>query len=196
MIKAILLDADGVTLKDQEYFAESYSKKHNLAPEPIRLFFKEKFGQCQKGQLDLKQEIQPYLKNWGYTGTVDEYLNKWFTGGAIADEEVLALVKTIRKSGTKCYLATDQEKYRAEYINTKLNFSQLFDGTFYSCNLGHQKSEQEYFNKIATELNLNPEEIAYWDDDEANVQIAQATGIKSYFYTDIEKFKEELATLN
>ena len=127
---------------------------------------------------------------------MDAYLNEWFTTGTLPDEEVLALVKTIRDSGMKCYLATDQEKHRADYMDTVLKFNQLFDGAFYSCNLGHQKSEQEYFIKITKELNLNPEEIAYWDDDQTNVQTAQSTGIKSYFYTDIEKFKKELAELN
>src|SRR3989344_7786042 len=137
MIKGILFDADGVTLVKHGYFSEQFIKENNLPPEKIRLFFKEKFSLCQKGKADLKEEIQPYLSDWKYS--VDDYLNNWFTMDFVVNQEVLDIVSQMRTKGVKCYLATDQEKYRAQYLKDR-NFEENFDGVFYSYNLGYQKS--------------------------------------------------------
>ena len=189
MIKAILLDGDGVTLKQHRYFSDIYAEKNNLSKETIAPFFKGEFILCQKGQADLKEKLQPYLFKWGTNDSIDEFLNKWFTEETEPDEEVLEITQRIRNKNTKCYLATDQERYRAEYVNKVWNFNNKFDGTFYSCDLGHRKSEKEFFEKVIKRLNLNPEEIIYLDDDAENVNVAKELGIKAKVYKNINDLK-------
>lgn len=185
MIKVLLLDGDGVTIKQHRYFSDMYAEKNNVPIEKITPFFKDKFSACQKGQADLKKEIEPYLKDWKWDRSADEFLKLWFETETQPDQEVLDFAQTLRSKGITVYLATDQEKYRAEYMNNQLGFSKYFDGTFYSCDVGHRKSEKEYFEYILQDLKASPAEVAYLDDDKENIQIAKQLGIDAKVYTGI-----------
>src|SRR3989338_9532004 len=79
MIKAILLDGDGVTLKQHRYFSDIYAEENNLSKEIISPFFKGELVLCQKGQADLKEKLEPYLLKWGTNDSTDQFLHKWFT---------------------------------------------------------------------------------------------------------------------
>jgi putative hydrolase of the HAD superfamily len=186
MIKAVLFDADGVILKKyKEYFSERFAREYGAPIEEIRLFFKGEFPECQRGSKDLKVEFEKYLPKWGWQKSVDEFLSYWFTNDVIADTEVLKEVAGIRARGLKCYLATDQEKYRAEYLTTTLKLSDVFDDCFFSYDIRHLKSSPEYFKEILKRTGLRPEEIAYFDDDRKNVETAKTLGINAVFYTTI-----------
>lgn len=192
MIKAILLDADGVALKSHRYFSEVYAEENNVPLDKVTPFFMDKFRACQKGQADLKEEIAPYLPQWNWAGTTEEFLQRWFKTETHPNDPVLELANEARKHGIKCYLATDQEKHRAEYINKELQFDQYFDGMYFSYSLGHQKSETEFFTKVIEDLQLSPDEIAYWDDDKENVDVAKRIGIHGHCYSDYDSFASQM----
>ena len=189
MIKALLIDGDGATLKKTKYFSDVYAEEYNIPEEKLRPFFKDKFRLCQKGKADLKEELTPHLKSWGWKGSVDEFLDYWFHTQTIPNQQVLDVLKEIRDKGVKCYLVTDQEKYRAKYISEELHFKDFFDDCFYSCDLGFGKSQKEFFEIIIKRLNLKPQEIIYWDDED--IEMAKEVGINASVYTSFENFKEE-----
>jgi putative hydrolase of the HAD superfamily len=178
-IKAILLDADGVLLKKQRYFSEVYSEQYGVPIESVALFFRTKFGDCQRGTADTKEELMPFLDEWQWKGSVEEFLDYWFTSGTEIDEAVLGIVDGLRKRGLKCYLTTDQERYRGEYIRTKIGLEKHLDGFFFSCDVGYPKSEKEFFHAILKELKLTPSEVLFFDDEQENIDTAKALGIAS-----------------
>src|SRR6185436_13119263 len=190
MIKAILIDGDGATLKKTKYFSEVYAQEYNISEEKLRPFFKDKFKACQKGKADLKVELAPHLKDWNWKGTVDEFLNYWFHTQTIPNQPVVDLIKDLRDRGLKCYLATDQEKYRATYISDVLHFKEYFDDCFYSCDLGYNKQQKEFFEIIIKKIGLKPEEILYWDDED--IEMAKEAGINASVYTTFENMQEEI----
>jgi hypothetical protein len=71
MIKVIILDADGVIMHG-EWFSKRYSEKFGVSLEEIMPFFNNEFIDCELGKADLKEAIKPYLKKWGWKGTIDE----------------------------------------------------------------------------------------------------------------------------
>jgi putative hydrolase of the HAD superfamily len=119
-------------------------------------------------------------------------LEYWFSGDVELDEEVLAVAQTLRQKGIECYLATDQEKYRKEYLMQRLEGT--LDGFWFSCDLGCSKDKPEFFKEILAqwEDRFKPEDIAYWDDDQKNVAVAKALGIDAHFYTTLEDFKNNI----
>jgi putative hydrolase of the HAD superfamily len=151
-------------------------------------FFKTAYRTAQLNQVDLKQELTPLLARWGWQGSVDEFLEYWFSTD-VPDQAVLAKVKEFRDQGVVCCLATDQEKYRAQNITDTLGFGQLFDHCFYSYQLGVSKEDPEFFNKIIAELGVAPGEVVFWDDDKKNVEAAKAAGLDARFYTSLEDLK-------
>ena len=101
----------------------------------------------------------------------------------------------MREQGTKVYLASDQEKYRGEYLLGELKLAEKTNGAFLSYQMGTQKHDQAFFDRIVTELQVqNPRRIAYWDDDQKNVDVAASAGIDARLYTDYDSFLETLKT--
>jgi len=188
MSKALLLDADGVVLKKQSYFSEVYSKEYNVSLEKIIPFFRNEFLDCQLGKIDIKEVLPKYLKEWGWQKSVDDFLQYWFESSTIVDKEVENKVQEIRALGTKCYLVTDQEKYRAEYLRKNLYFEKKFDGCFFSCEIGYSKSSPEFFKVVFKQLELNPSDIIFLDDEEKNIVVAEQLGIKATLYTGFLNF--------
>ena len=192
MTKAILFDADGVVLKKyKEYFVSQFFAREYKAPaDEINAFFGKDFRTCQRGKLDLKEELAKYLPGWNWPNGVDAFLEYWFTSDAAIDPEVMEEVEKIREKGFKCYLASDQEKYRASYIMERLDLKDKFDKCFFSYELGYMKSQPEYFMEISKITGLKPEEFIYFDDDQKNVDIANSLGINAHFYTKIDDLEK------
>ena len=189
-IKAILLDADGLLLKKQRYFSDIFSEQYNVPIESVIPFFKTKFRDCQRGVLDVKEELVPFLKEWNWNGTVEDFLDYWFSSCTEIDSEVLKIVQGLREKGLKCYLVTDQEKYRGEYIKKNLGLENQLDGFFYSYELGKSKSEKEFFEEILGKLNLKPDEVMFCDDEKENAEIAESLGISAIHINKVDDFRK------
>ncbi len=190
MIKAILVDGDGMAIIKTKYFSEIFAKEYNVPEEKIRPFFKDKYRACQKGRADLKVELVPFLKEWGWQGTDQDFLNYWFVNNTKADEKFIGFLQTLRATGIKCYLVSDQEKYRAEYISNELHFKGYFDDCFYACDLKFDKSQKEFFEVVIKKLNLYPKEILFYDDED--IEMAKEVGINANIYKDFENFKRDV----
>ncbi len=192
MIKAILFDADGVAIKKHPYFSEVFASEHNIPFEKVNPFFKNHLKDIQTGKADLKIEFAPFFKEWGIDVSIDEYLKQWHEFEGVPNEEVLHFVDSLRARGVKCYLATDQDKYRAEYMDTVMGFKNRFDGSFYSCDVGYRKSDAEFFAFIIEKLKLTPADIMYWDDDAENVEVSKKVGVDGKLYENIDDLKNQI----
>ncbi|MBI4085089.1 MAG: HAD-IA family hydrolase [Candidatus Liptonbacteria bacterium] len=191
MLKAILFDADGVVLKKyKEYFVSQYfAREYNAPADEINAFFENDFRACQRGKLDLKEELVKHLPGWNWPNGVAAFLEYWFTSDAILDPEVMNEIEKIREKGFKCYLVSDQEKYRANYLAERLDLKNKFAKCFFSYELGYLKSQPEYFAEIFKITGLKPEEFAYFDDDQKNVDVAASLGINSRLYTKLDDIR-------
>lgn len=190
MQQILLFDADGVVIPKSAYFSKRYAAKFGLSDEILLPFFKTEFLQCQLGKKDLKEVLPDYLTAWQWSGTVEELVRFWFEDGSAPVAEVMTVVQTMREAGNKCYLATDQEKYRAAYLWNDVNLAKDFDGAFFSCDLGVRKKESAYWEKVLAALgNPDPASVYFWDDEEENVAMAKAAGIDAHFFTKPEELK-------
>ena len=194
MIKALVLDADGVVIKDHEYFSVRYTRDFgkSLNDDVITNFFKNEYKKTAVGKADLKVLLEERLDEWGWKGTVDELLEFWFEGERDVDEKVLDVAKSLREKGVKIGLASDNEQYRAKYLHTEVGLESYFDYMFFSCFLGYTKSDPEFFKYIIDKLKFKPEEIVFFDDDQKNVDVAKGLGIDARLYRSTEQLKDLL----
>lgn len=196
MTKAILFDLDGlVIVGKKKLFSERVSEELNIPYAEVSEFFTKDFRECSFGRADLKEKIAPYLKKWGYKGTVDEFLEYWFKGESTTDKEVLEIVRKLRSKGIKCYIATRQEKYRKEYLLNVVGLKNCFDGIFCTCDIGFDKWEAGYWDYVFKKLHASPEEIFFFCDSQKNVDNAGKLGIEAFFYSGIEVLKKETSKL-
>jgi len=189
-IKAILFDADGVVITNKFNFSRQVERDYGIPLSKTIPFFEGDFKPCMTGAADLKEELAKHVKDWGWKGTIDELLDYWFKCEHNISEKLVETIQKIRAKGIKCYLATNQEKYRTTYLIEKMGFGNSFDGVFSSAHIGHKKPSEQYFTNIIDKLDLRPEEIMFWDDSKENVDAAKKLGFDARFYVGYEDFEK------
>lgn len=192
MVKAILFDADGVVLSGRP-FSEYLEKNYRVTKLEQEKFFKGVFKQCLIGKADLKNELPKYLKKWGWKSSVEDFLEKWFITEDKLNTELVSYIQVLRNKNIKCYIATNQEKRRINYMINKMRFNNLFDGVFASCFLGFIKPDRFFFKKILADLkDTNPNEVVFLDDSSEHVNSARDLGINAQLYSTNNEFKKFL----
>jgi putative hydrolase of the HAD superfamily len=194
MIKIALLDADGVVIEARKrFFSERLMADYGITKEQAMQFVHEVIIPSMTSQVDVREVLPHYIALWKVPLDVDQLLTYWWNGENTITQEVVKMVDELRANGVHVYLATDQEKYRAEYIMNELALNDHFDGAFFSYSLLYSKNEKEYWKLVIKQLGVNPNEIVFWDDDVKNVEIASESGITSHTYTTVDKLREEVS---
>lgn len=191
-MRAYLFDADGVLTVPEELFSHVYAKRYDLPIEPFKRFFKEQFPAALIGQADLKELITSNKDVWQY-GTPDEIMNDWFEGEDLRNSQAIAVVEELRRRGEKCYLATNQERYRGRYMKTVM-FDGLFDAYFVSGEIGVMKPHVEFFEHVLESIQSNipgitPDNIIFFDDTPDHVDGARRCGLNAHLYERIDQLK-------
>ncbi len=192
MISTILLDVDGV-LVVSEPFSDTLARDYGITLDMTAPFFHGPFEQCLTGKADLKDSIASYLPDWGWHGSVDEFLRLWFTSRQQVDDALLATVQHWRQEGIRCYLATNQERYRVDYLLTQTSLAGQFDGCFASCQLGYTKDNPAFFQAVLRALpDAQASDLLFWDDGPGNVETARTVGLHAEVYTTFDHFQQQM----
>lgn len=201
MIKAVIFDSDGMITYDP-IFSKTYSEKYGISIDLINPFFEGPFKDCLVGKADLHMELENgWLEKWGWKGSIQEFLDYWFSVGGSPNTRILSTITKLRENGITCVLATNQEKYRAEYMISTFNYQQIFDTVFVSASVGYKKPYTDFFGAIFEHLqriqpSLGKDEVLFWDDDIKNVQGAQNYGFLSEQYTEVDDYIEKMQSYN
>lgn len=188
----MIFDADGVMIKSETMFSKIYEKEYGIADGTMLPFFEGVFSDCLVGKADLKKELLPYLKKWKWKKSVEDFINFWHTSEHFINHELVEYVQNLRKRGIKCYLATNQEKYRTEYMINEMGFAGVFDDIFSSAYIGYKKPNHNFFQYVMEKINVRKNEVVFWDDTQGHVDSAKIFGISAEFYMDIDDFKKKM----
>jgi HAD superfamily hydrolase (TIGR01509 family) len=194
MIKALLVDGDGIVLKPRDkYFSDRLREDgYNFPKDSEKEFFKEVYPDIRLGKKSLKKEVSKFLSKWSWDKSVDELLEYWFSYENKLDNNVLKLLQELRKKGVKTYLASDHSKYRANDLWENVGLKRHFDGHFFSCHLGFTKEQPKFYKKVLKKLKLRPNELRFFDDEKENVDTAKNVGIDARFYKSVSQIKRLL----
>lgn len=198
--KCVLFDADGVLTFPEELFTVVYARSRGLDPEPFEDFFRNEWQSIVTGDSDLKESIAGNPDLWQWDGTVDELIDFWCKTEDIRNEELVNVISELKEKGILCFLATDQEKYRAEYMKNVM-FKDLFIDYFISSDLGATKTDPRFFELVLENLTvkhpgIKPNEIIFFDDSQSKVDTAKALGIDARLFKSNEQVRELLDSLN
>jgi HAD superfamily hydrolase (TIGR01509 family) len=175
-IDAVLFDADGViqrpSAKTRDAWLELLGPGRDVDAFVAALFQAER--PALEGQADFVEALTGLLVEWECRGSLNDALAAWTM--IEVDPDVPRIVRTLRRSGVGCYLATNQESHRALCMSGKLGYRDLFDREFYSCRMGVMKPSIAYFEKILKELDLTPARVLLLDDHAPNVDSAREVG--------------------
>jgi putative hydrolase of the HAD superfamily len=193
VISTILFDVDGVLVVGDP-FSVTLARDHHITLEMTAPFFRYgPFEQCLIGKADLKAEIASHLSEWGWRGSVEAFLDLWFTSSQQVDAPLLAAAQRLRQQGIRCYLATNQERYRAGYLLTQMGLAAQFDGCFASAHIGCLKEHPDFFRTVLRAIpNVQASDILFWDGSPANVAAARAAGLRAEVYTTFASFEQQM----
>ncbi len=191
--KVILFDVDGMVIRSKK-FSDQMQQQYGVSWDTMKPFFNGPFQACKTGKADLKEELSKVIQDWKWNGTVESLMKFWFEGGLEVNEQMTNLVSELRENGTRCYLATNQEKYRLAFLRDEVGLGSLFDDIFSSCEIGHTKSEAAFFEHVYEALHtqdpsLQRSEILFADDHAENTAVAQQSGFQTHLYQDFETFE-------
>jgi len=196
MLKTILFDVDGVIIKRKRYFSECFSQEFGVPMDTMFAFFENEFQQCLVGKADLKKELSKYALQWGWEKSVDELLVYWFSRESEIDDRIMESLQAIRKRGIRCYLATNNETYRATYLLNALGLRERVDGIFASHDLGWLKTKKEFWEAVHVSLGKGDKnQVLVWDDDERNIQSAARFGFHAEHFTSFTEYQKKMRSL-
>ena len=104
-------------------------------------------------------------------------------------KENVILLRKLRTEGYKLYLLSNTNELHIDYYTKYLKqqfgcdlLTELFDGTFYSHEIGYRKPNREAFEFVLEAGRLKPAETLFIDDLEHNVIGARQTGMQAYHH--------------
>ncbi len=181
MIRALLLDADGVFQKTGAAFWPSLEKLHpgGDARALAEAIFKVEDA-CLDGSADFAHVVRDVLARHNSTASPHDVIAIWHQ--IEVDEAILSLVRSVRASGLVCCVASNQQAYRARHMSEVLGYAQHFDREFYSHRLGFAKPKDGYYRALLSSLGMSPQEVLFIDDREVNVSAAAGIGMHSEWF--------------
>jgi len=202
-VKVILFDIDGVLIKFPHYFSRKLENKgYKNAGKILDSFFNGKDkNNHNTGKTDMEKNIGPYLKKFGWEDSIENFFKQQFGfEQKYIDKNLISFIKQLQKKGKKCYLCTDQGKIRAKFILNEMNFKNIFNGHFISCHVGHRKIHNNFWKHVLIKLKkdikgIKPEEIAFFDDLQINIDVAKKFEINAFLFKNIAQLKRDLKKL-
>jgi len=152
MKPTFIFDADGVIISGK-IFSKHLEDDFGITGEQTSEFFTGVFNDCLEGRADLKKEVEPFLSKWGWDKGVEAFLSYWFEAENVIDDRLIALIQKLRAYGVKCYVATNQENHRTNFMRKQMRFDEYFDGVYSSADLGSKKPNAVFYQKLIENIN-------------------------------------------
>src|SRR4029077_19259858 len=196
----LVLDIDGVVSlaqpgSAQPWYASLQADWGLDYEEMVRDFFRGEFMEVLRGRLDLYVALQAYLETKGLAGRLEEFVAYWSAKDAVIDRGVLAQADAWRRrTGGRCFAASNQEHHRVAYLRDQAGLGAHFDEIVYSAALGVCKPDRVFYTSAQTRMGVTAaQSILFVDDRAANVGGARMAGWRAMLYRGPESLSQALA---
>ena len=185
MQNVFLFDIDGVIIRLPSRYSLILENRGYLnATKALDKFYTSDV-MCTTGKVDPLIYINTFLPEFGWLKGSEAFFDEKFEyESRYLDKILLEKIQDLRKTGKRCYLATDQNNYRKDYLLNKLDLKSKFDGWFVSAEIGYRKIENEYWEFVIARLKelypgIKCNEIVFVDDREENIIKAKEYSLKT-----------------
>jgi putative hydrolase of the HAD superfamily len=171
-VRAVLWDADGVL-----QVLPPFDSMWTFLDEDTRVaLLAEVFGDLPAaltGRFDMSAHVDAVVERRGLAAHRDAIRAVFAQCDPVP--EARAVLEAVRRSGTTCVLATNQDTLRTAHMWPV--YEPLVDRCYFSAAIALAKPDPAYFTHIATDLGLDVGELLFLDDSAANVEAAGALGL-------------------
>lgn len=178
-VRAVLWDADGVlqTGPDKVDRLLTVDLPEDVGRALVAALWDEGWMEAVAGRFDMVEHTERTIREHGLDPHRDALLATWDQIEPLPASR--DLVAGVRRGGTPCYLATNQDTLRMGVMRRLLGYDDLMDGDFYSCDVGAAKPDPAYFVRVAERLALPPADLLFVDDVAENVESARSVGLRA-----------------
>ena len=176
MIRHVLLDADGVLQHMPGGWAAAVERLLDVGGQEFFELVTRDEKACLRGDGDFVEVLAGHLRALGASVTGED-LHRAVWRSVRVEPSSVALVHALRDAGLAVHLGTNQEAHRAAYMRAELGYDDLFDESFYSCELGQAKPDAGFFAAVLDRLGSAAPEVLFVDDQERNVVAARECGL-------------------
>jgi putative hydrolase of the HAD superfamily len=180
----LVLDLDGVVSIAPPWQA-SLQADWGIDPDEMqRDFFRGAFLDVMRGRLDLYVALHDYFEPKGLAGRIEEFAAYWFEKDCLIDHALLEQVTAWRrKTGARCFAASNQEHHRVAWLRDQQGLGAHFDEIIYSAALGVCKPDRVFFTTAEARMGVRTaRSILFFDDSPANVDAARICGWRAVLY--------------
>ena len=190
MIQVVVFDADGVIVRPKTFFVSRAFELYGIPKSEFMAFIRGDFKRCTTGQLELLEILPAFLERFHVRVEASVFIRQWVEHEHHTDPQLLERIQNLRSRGTPCYLGTNQERNRANYMKLEMGFLRLFDGVYASSDLGARKPNTDFYTRLQNEIKVSPEGILFWDDSLENVLAARDAGWNAEIFTHLLEFNK------
>jgi len=189
-VQAIIWDVDGVLIKSKDALGRYLWHKNieadlGLSTDQMRRIYSGNWPLVMKGIVDTRQYFKTVFAELDIKLSVDLFIEYWLEHDLNINTEIFPILETIER--TKLYIGTNQDSFRTTFIQQQ--FEPYFNRIFSSCKMGFIKPERGFFEYIESNLNIRSKNIAFIDDSESNINVAEQFGWSRHHYQNIESLK-------
>ncbi len=192
MIKAIILDVNGVILMNTGDVHSYIAKKLSIDKDRLRTFFIKHLKQLLNGELHHKEFCKIVEKEFGVGSMEATWLEAQIETKEL-NESLIEILKNIRKNGYKIGIISNTQTLSAKYRREK--FKNEFDSMVFSSEAKTAKPDKKVFGISLLELGLKADDCAFFDDSKKNVDAAKSYGFHAFVFKNNKQFKKDLKSL-
>lgn len=143
----------------------------------------------ESGKLTTQQFFKRVQEMIGYEDTLDSFKQD-FGDMFTENTQMTDLQKQIRSSGTPTFILSNTNEIAIDFIKKKFPFFGNFDGYIYSYVEMSMKPEEKIYRAIERISGKSGHQIAFIDDNQANVEGAKVLGWTAHQHTSYESTKD------
>ena len=183
-INTILIDADGVIQYAPQDWSDGFARLLAFDNfDQVAKFTSDVFAAetaCLSQIEGFDQALDKVLEAWNRLNSKSLVIDTMFT--IEPHDHVMKIVEAVRARGIRCYVASNQQTQRANFMSAKFDYSTKFDGELYSCVLGAAKPSERFFELALEAVGAKANQTLFIDDRAENVAGAHRTGLHSMVY--------------
>lgn len=195
--RAVLCDLDGVLrLWDAQTVAD-LERAYGVAPGTLAevAFAPERLGPAVRGEVtDTEWRLAvaaALVEELGSTDRAADFVSTWSSPLGSVDEEVLALLREVRRRGVTVVLVSNATT-RLETDLSVLGLRAEVDGVVSSARVGAAKPDPAIYAESARVAGVPAEACLFVDDAEVNLPPARAEGMAVHHYRGLDGLREAL----
>lgn len=192
-MRAVLFDVDGVLI--HSFFHPDPARRRRwdqhlhddlgVRREALEPFFGDGFVDIVEGRTSIIAALDEFLPTIGFQGSSLDFFDYWLTHDVHLNLQLLDVVRRLRGTGARPFIATNQEHIRAFHLWSAVGLKHYFEDMFYASRFGAGKQRPEFYERAEALIGPHDEPPLFFDDSAEVVATARAHGWEGVLYRDL-----------